>query len=71
VVEIKNGRAIWNNPNWERIGKLGKSIGFEWGGDWVGLVDKPHFQMRFGKHHTELAQLYRSGRRDGEFVRLT
>lgn len=61
VVEIKNGKAIWNNPNWQRIGQLGKSLGFEWGGDWVGLVDKPHFQMRFGKHHTELAQMYRSG----------
>ncbi|TSE05429.1 M15 family metallopeptidase [Aquimarina algiphila] len=70
VVEIKNGKAIWNNPNWEKIGQLGKSLGFEWGGDWVGLVDKPHFQMRFGKHHTELAQLYRSGQRNGVFIKL-
>ncbi|WP_438712313.1 M15 family metallopeptidase [Aquimarina muelleri] len=70
VVEIKNGKAIWNNPNWQKIGELGKSIGFEWGGDWKKMVDKPHFQMRFGKHHTELAQLYRSGQRQGVFIKL-
>ncbi|WP_208746749.1 M15 family metallopeptidase [Aquimarina algiphila] len=71
VVEIKNGKAIWDNPNWQKIGELGKSLGFEWGGDWVGLVDKPHFQMRFGKHHAELAQLYKSGQRQGRFVNLS
>ncbi|MEW7289628.1 M15 family metallopeptidase [Aquimarina sp. 2304DJ70-9] len=71
VVEIKNGKAIWNNPNWEKIGVLGKSLGFEWGGDWVSLVDKPHFQMRFRKHHTELAQLYHSGQRNGVYILLT
>ncbi len=67
VVEIKNGKAIWNNPNWQRIAAIGKSLGFEWGGDWK-FTDKPHFQMNFGKNHTELAKLYRSGVRDGEYV---
>ncbi|WP_425593464.1 M15 family metallopeptidase [Aquimarina aggregata] len=41
----------------KKIAQLGKSLGFEWGGDWR-KPDKPHFQMRFGKHHTELAQNY-------------
>ncbi|MEW7279730.1 M15 family metallopeptidase [Aquimarina sp. 2201CG1-2-11] len=67
VVEIKNGKAIWNNPNWKRIADIGKSLGFEWGGDWK-FIDKPHFQMRFGKHHTELAKLYRSGEREGKYI---
>lgn len=70
VVEIKNGKAIWNNPNWNRIAELGKSIGFEWGGDWRSIKDKPHFQMSFGKHHTELAQLYKTGQRNGEYVNI-
>ncbi len=69
VVEIKNGKAIWNNPNWKRIAAIGKSLGFEWGGDWK-FTDKPHFQMNFGKHHTELAKLYRSGLRDGEYIKF-
>lgn len=25
-------------------GRIGKAMGFTWGGDWTGLVDKPHFQ---------------------------
>ena len=71
VVEIKNGKALWRNPNWSKIAKLGKSIGFEWGGDWRSIVDKPHFQMRFKKHHSELAELYRTGQRTGEYVNIT
>ena len=70
VVEIKDGKALWNNPNWEKIGKLGESIGFVWGGRWKGKTDKPHFEMAFGKHHSELAQLYKAGKRDGEYVNL-
>ena len=27
-----------------RCGAIGKSMGFEWGGDWKSFVDKPHFQ---------------------------
>lgn len=46
VVEIKNGQALWINPRWSEIGAIGKSIGFEWGGDWSGSRnDKPHFQF--------------------------
>ena len=70
VVEIKDGKALWNNPNWEKIGRLGESIGFVWGGRWKGKTDKPHFEMAFGKHHSELAQLYKAGKRDGEYVNL-
>ena len=71
VVEIKNGAALWKNPNWGKIGALGESIGFIWGGRWKGKKnDRPHFQMTFGKHHTELAQLYKSGKKEGEYVVL-
>ena len=72
VVEIKNGQPLWKNPNWEKIGKLGESIGFTWGGRWTGNKnDRPHFQLTFGNHHTVLAQLYKSGQRTGEYVNLT
>lgn len=27
------------------VGKLGQSIGLEWGGSWTSIVDKPHFQL--------------------------
>ncbi|AFC22836.1 transglycosylase SLT domain-containing protein [Saprospira grandis] len=53
VVEIKNGQVIWN-CDWPKIAAVGKRFGFEWGGDWKGFVDKPHFQMPFGKSIRQL-----------------
>ena len=61
VVEIKGNKALWKNPNWKKIGKIGKKYGFEWGGDWAkckNCPDYPHFQKRLGKHHTELLTMY-------------
>lgn len=37
------------NGDWETLGKIGKALGLEWGGDFKGLVDKPHFEMKLGK----------------------
>lgn len=33
---------------WQLLGAVGKRQGFEWGGDWQGFVDRPHFQLRLG-----------------------
>lgn len=47
------GRVTWNGP-WEEIGRLGELMGFEWGGRWHSIVDKPHFQnvMKNGNKYT-------------------
>lgn len=35
----------WNDAAfWEAAGRIGKAMGFTWGGDWTSFVDKPHFQ---------------------------
>jgi peptidoglycan L-alanyl-D-glutamate endopeptidase CwlK len=70
IVEIKNGKALWNNPDWNKIAGLGKSLGLEWGGDWVSIVDRPHFQQSFGKSAKALFALYKAGKRDEEYVWL-
>jgi len=70
VVEIKNGQPIWNNPNWDKIGRLGKQLGFEWGGDWSKNLDRPHFQMTFGMKTSELAAMYRSGNTKGNYINI-
>ena len=70
VVEIKNGKALWRNPNWNKIAGLGKEVGFEWGGDWRSFKDRPHFQWRFKKSLAQLRQLYTSGKREGEYVNI-
>jgi len=70
VVEILGGAAIWTNPKWPLIGRIGKSFGFEWGGDWQGKMDKPHFQMTFGNNIAMLQNNYNAGNFEGEFVAL-
>lgn len=71
VVPINaQGQAVWNSPHWDAIGQLGKQMGFEWGGDFRSIVDKPHFQMTFGNSTTQLLNLYNSGNRQGPYVNL-
>ena len=42
-----------------KVGKIGKSLGLEWGGDWKSPVDKPHFQLPdWGSTPTRLKMLY-------------
>lgn len=44
-----------------RVGKLGQSIGLEWGGAWYSPVDKPHFQLsNWGTGVSKLKSIYRT-----------
>jgi RHS repeat-associated protein len=60
VVEIRNGKAIWNT-NWSGISRIGINNGFEWGGNFRSISDKPHFQMTFGYSISDLLNLYNTG----------
>ena len=64
VVEIKDGKALWDNDNWDKIGELGKKYGFEWGGDWESFVDKPHFQKPYGHYCGYWLDKYNAGEVD-------
>lgn len=45
VVPIIAGKAVWSEPKlWGTIGKLGKSVGLEWAGDWKSFKETAHFQ---------------------------
>ena len=58
LVEITSGGGVNYNYDHTAVSNIGKSLGFEWGGDWKSIVDKPHYQMVFGKKTSELkAQL--------------
>lgn len=60
LVSNDGTKALWTvNNKWRRAAQIGKSLGFEWGGDWKGFVDAPHLQMTGG---LSLAQL-RAGRK--------
>jgi len=39
----------WNNPRFfETAGRLWRDMGGEWGGDWIGFVDRVHMQYTGG-----------------------
>ncbi|MDO5389416.1 MAG: M15 family metallopeptidase [Clostridia bacterium] len=59
---IRNdGKGAYNdNDGWfGKVGKIGKALGLEWGGDWTSPVDKPHFQLKqWGSTASKLKKLY-------------
>ncbi len=61
VVEIKNGRAIWDAASYRKIAPVFKKYGFTWGGDWKSFKDMPHFQMSFGRKTSELKHMSKNG----------
>ncbi len=65
VVEFKNGKPLWTNPNWDRIGQLGMKVGLEWGGNWKSFKDNPHFQDLAGR---TIASLYNEYKETGNLV---
>jgi len=38
----------WETDFFSKCAKIGKEMGFEWGGDWKEFPDKPHFQWSYG-----------------------
>ena len=46
-IGIFEGKAyVPESPLYAQVGKIGKALGFEWGGDWTSFKDMPHFQLR-------------------------
>ena len=43
---VKGAEFNDNDGFFKKVGTIGKLKGLEWGGDWSGLVDKPHLQMK-------------------------
>lgn len=50
----------------QKVGKIGQSLGLEWGGSWTGFKDTPHFQYTFGLSITDL----KSGKKPPEQVQV-
>jgi peptidoglycan L-alanyl-D-glutamate endopeptidase CwlK len=69
VVPIVNGVAEWNT-NWNEIATIGKSLGFEWGGDFNSIKDKPHFEMSFNNTLAQLRSNYSNGFITNGYVNL-
>lgn len=47
IVFVK-GDTITYDGDWELVGEIGKVLDLEWGGDWTGFPDRPHFHYNAG-----------------------
>ena len=66
VVPIVKGKADWESKIWSKIGEIGKSVGFSWGGDWKSFKDLPHFEYPPATKYTVLLALKNAGKVDAE-----
>jgi D-alanyl-D-alanine carboxypeptidase-like protein/LysM domain-containing protein len=57
------GKADWDtsHPGWSIAARVGKSVGLEWGGDWKGFKDLPHFQYTGSLTLAQCCQLFPAG----------
>ena len=49
-VPLRGGKAVWGTKGadldlWWHVGRIGKTLGLEWAGDWVKFKEFPHFQI--------------------------
>ncbi|KOR81648.1 hypothetical protein AM232_10080 [Bacillus sp. FJAT-21352] len=55
IVSDDGKNAIWTvDAKWRRVAAIGKSLGFEWGGDWSSFKDYPHLDMTGGLTYSQL-----------------
>ena len=74
VVEVNGGYYGYSDnypaERWDAIGRIGKSFGLEWGGDWR-RPDRPHFQLNRGTI-AQLLTLYNNNKKDSDgYILLT
>lgn len=50
IVILTKGKPDWDtrNKQWTQAGKIGQSLGLEWGGSWPSFPDLPHYQFTAG-----------------------
>jgi peptidoglycan LD-endopeptidase CwlK len=54
-----DGKKYYDESNdYERVGKIGESLGLTWGGSWRGFVDQPHFELTEGRKLAELREAF-------------
>ena len=46
IMPYKDGKVLFDdNPTYEKLGAIARSLGLTWGGDWKGFKDYPHFEL--------------------------
>lgn len=47
----------WEVSFFQKVAEIADGLGFEWGGDWTSIVDRPHFQWSGQKHEVTSKKL--------------
>ena len=57
-----DGMGAYENGDsfFQKVGKIGKSLGLSWGGDWKSIKDLPHFELLEWGTVTELKKRYKT-----------
>lgn len=60
IIRNDGNEPYFDADGWfTKVGRIGQSIGLEWGGAWKSITDKPHFQLPdWGSTTTKLRQTY-------------
>jgi peptidoglycan L-alanyl-D-glutamate endopeptidase CwlK len=59
---FKGGKYLEESPLYAACGKIGQSLGFDWGGAWRTFKDEPHFQISNGKTLAQAQALHKQGK---------
>lgn len=61
--------VVWDGPEYDACGAIGKSLGLDWGGSWTSFKDKPHYQLRptwaNGMSESAMLKEFRAGKKFG------
>lgn len=57
-----NGDTGAEIAEYRRLGELARPLGLEWGGDWKGIPDVPHYQLSTGRSIVETRRLFGAGK---------
>ncbi|MEJ8858209.1 M15 family metallopeptidase [Variovorax robiniae] len=63
----KAGGYLGEGPGYDKAAALGLPVAggvIEWGGNWTGFVDRPHYQLALGLSVSELRQRFEAGTLD-------
>ncbi len=58
-----DGRGAYYDKDgfFSKVGKIGVTLGLEWGGNWKSITDKPHFQLPYwGSSTSGIKKIYKT-----------
>jgi peptidoglycan LD-endopeptidase CwlK len=58
---FKDGRYLPESPSYAKAADAGLTAGLEWGGNWVSIQDRPHYQLETGLPISAVREKFEQG----------